>query len=427
VSGRRLLVVSWPYPPAPSVGGNRWLALSRYLRERGHDVTILTTAMFGSLPDDAAEQVVRAHDLAGSDVVRRGLRRAPLSAGDGAAPPAAKPSGLLTKVVVPDAWLLSWAPFAVRAARSIVAERRIDCLVTTTPYESTHLVAFGLGRGRPAWVADFRDGWSFESHRPPFPTAAQRALDSRLERAVATRADRVVGATMPIVEDFRERLGVDAAHVANGWDPDVAPAEGGHAAPELTPGRVTLLHTGTLSGGWGRDPRPLFDALELLASRRPRVAERLEVLLVGRTTPDLERLLAGAGLGRLVRTSGHVTRAASLELQRRADALLLVTAARNRGEATGKLFEYLGAGRPILALADGNEAARIVRETQTGVTVPPDDPAAIADALEVLVERGLPHAGDSSLLAPYVYPAPALAMEAEIERAIAQRGRRASA
>jgi glycosyltransferase involved in cell wall biosynthesis len=330
-------------------------------------------------------------------------------------------------VVVPDAWLLSWVPFAARAARRVVAERGIDCLVTTTPYESTHLIGFGLGRRRPAWVADFRDGWSFESHRPPFPTAAQRALDRRLERAVVTRADRVVGATMPIVEDFRERLGVDAAYVANGWDPGVAPRDGADATPELTPGRVTLLHTGTLSGAWGRDPRPLFDALELLASRRPAVAERLEVLLVGRTTPDVERLLAGGRLGSLVRASGHVTRAASLELQRRADALLLVTAARNRGEATGKLFEYLGAGRPILALAEGNEAARIVRETGTGMTVAPDDPAAIADALELLVERGLPHGGDSSRLAPYLYPAPAVAMEDEIERAIAQRGRRASA
>jgi glycosyltransferase involved in cell wall biosynthesis len=427
VSGRRLLVVSWPYPPAPSVGGNRWLALSKYLRQRSHDVTILTTGMFGSLPDDAAEQVLRAHDLAGSSVVRRGLRRTPLSGGDGGAPPAAKPSGLLTKVVVPDAWLLSWVPFAVRAAWRVVAERRIDCVITTTPYESTHLVAFGLGRRRPAWVADFRDGWSFEPHRPPFPTAAQGALDRRLERAVVTSADRVVGATLPIVEDFRERLGVDAAYVPNGWDPGVAPPEGGDPAPELTPGRVTVLHTGTLSGAWGRDPRSLFDALELLASRRPRVAERLELLLVGRVEPDLERLLAGGRLGPLVRAAGHVTRAASLDLQRRADALLLVTAARNRGEATGKLFEYLGAGRPILALAEGNEAARIVRETQTGITVPPDDPGAIADALEALVERGLPRAGDSSLLAPYVYPAPALAMEGEIERAIAQRGRRPSA
>jgi glycosyltransferase involved in cell wall biosynthesis len=420
--------VSWPYPPAPSVGANRWLALAKYLRARGHDVTVLTTDMFGSRPEDGAEQVVRAHDLGGAGWVRAALRRAPMSGpGESVAPPEARPAGLLTKVVVPDAWLLSWAPFAARAARRVVRDRAIDCIVTTTPYESAHLIPLVLGPSRPPWLADFRDGWTFEPHRPPFPTAAQRGLDLRLERAVATRADRVVGATVPIVDDFRARLGVDAAHVPNGWDPELAPSEDVPRADELAPGRVTLLHTGTLSGQWGRDPGPLFDALERVVTRTPAVAGRLELLLVGGVGTEVEQLVAGRGLDGLVRMTGHVARSTSLDLQRQADALLLVTAPGNRAEATGKLFEYLGAGRPILALAAGNEAARIVRETQTGVTVPPDDPEAIASALHDLVEHGLPRTTDRSLMESYVYPAPALAMENEIERAIAQRGRRATA
>ena len=53
---RRVLVVSWPYPPVPSVGGNRWLAMSKYLREMGHDVTVFTTSAFGALPDDGASR-----------------------------------------------------------------------------------------------------------------------------------------------------------------------------------------------------------------------------------------------------------------------------------------------------------------------------------------------------------------------------------
>ena len=205
---RRVLVVSWPYPPVPSVGGNRWLAITRHLREWGHDVTILTTSMFGARPEDGPERVVRTYDLAGGTVVRKLLSRPALGNTGGERPPAeTEAPALLSKVLVPDAWVASWVPFAAAAARRLVRERAIECVVTTVPYESAHLIPFVLGRRRPAWVADFRDGWSFEPHRPPFPTAPQRALDAWLERQVVLRADRVLAATLPIAEDFRARYG----------------------------------------------------------------------------------------------------------------------------------------------------------------------------------------------------------------------------
>ena len=86
-----------------------------------------------------------------------------------------------------------------------------------------------------------------------------------------------------------------------------------------------------------------------------------------------------------------MTRDESLRIQRGADALLLVTG-HNRSEATGKLFEYLASGRPILALAEGNEAARIVRETGTGVAVGGADPAGLRAALAALADGALERA-----------------------------------
>ena len=96
-------------------------------------------------------------------------------------------------------------------------------MITTSAYESTHLVGLALGRGRPAWIADFRDGWTFHPWKPRFPTAVQRRLDRWLEQRVVTTADRVVVVERPVGEDFRTRLGVDAAYVPNGWDPELAP------------------------------------------------------------------------------------------------------------------------------------------------------------------------------------------------------------
>jgi glycosyltransferase involved in cell wall biosynthesis len=108
-------------------------------------------------------------------------------------------------------------------------------------------------------------------------------------------------------------------------------------------------------------------------------------------------------------------------LQRDADALLLLTSVGHASQATGKLFEYLTAGRPIIALARGNEAARIVSETSTGLTVAPNDPEAIADALLAAADGRLAAAYDPHGLDQYVYPAPAEAFAAEIERVLEWR------
>ena len=116
---------------------------------------------------------------------------------------------------------------------------------------------------------------------------------------------------------------------------------------------------------------------------------------------------------------GTLSRAQALALQRAADALVLLTS-RNAGEATSKLYEYLASGRPVLALATGNEAARIVAETGAGVTVDPTDVPGIAAALR-RVAAGTLHAGGERDLGRYVYPGPAAAMSELIDAALSER------
>jgi glycosyltransferase involved in cell wall biosynthesis len=419
---RHVLVVVYPYPPMPSSGSNRWLAMAKYLRRLGHEVTLLTTSAFGTLNDEREAGVVRVPDLTASPRLRKAFRRPPLPGSDGTPAVHEPPPDVLMRVLVPDPYVVSWTPRVAWTARRLVRERRIDCVVTSSPYESTHLVGLVLSRDTP-WIADFRDGWCLDPWRPPFYVRAQSALDARLERMVVTRADRVLAATRPIAEDFRSRLRVEATYVPNGWDPDLHAEVDSAAPPPLAGDRVSIVHTGLLLGGWGRDPGPLMQALRRLVDENPEAAGKLELVLVGRADPEEGRLLAAYGLENFVRRTGHVPRPAALALQRRADVLLLVTS-RNPSEATGKLFEYLTAGRPILALADGNEAARIVSETRTGVVVPPDDVDAISGALRDAVAGRLALAYAPRNLDAFVYPAPAEAVEAEIELAIARRAAR---
>ena len=420
---RRILVVSYPYPPMPTVGGNRWLAMARYLREMGHHVTILTTSAFGSLPDDAEHDVVRSADLVAAPWLRRLMRRPPLPEAGEALPIDTPPSRLITGVAVPDPYVLTWVPGAIVAVRRLLRRAHFNAIVTTSAYESAHLVPMALGRTRPAWVADFRDGWTYDPWKPPFPTRAQRSLDLRLERRVVRTAERVAAVELPVAEDFRARLGVDAAHVPNGWDPALEAELATAEPPPLDPRRASLVHTGKLSGDWGRHPGTLFQAMARLQERSPELAGRVELVLAGRLDRDEQELIEGLALGDMVRHVGQLSRAEAIALQRRADGLLLLTSPDLVWELPGKFFEYLSAGRPILALADGNEAARMVQETGTGVTVPPQDVEAVTEALGRLARGELAGEHSPTGTERYVYPAPAEEMMREIEAALAARDR----
>ncbi|MGN6189378.1 MAG: glycosyltransferase [Conexibacter sp.] len=431
--GRRILVVSYYFPPTATVGGHRWHAMCRHLRRLGHETTVITTAAEAAGPEDAELDVVRVADLVASPVLRRLLRRPPLPAVSAGAPdrgaPLEKPApALLTRVVAPDSYLVSWAPAALAATRRLIREREVDVVVTTGPPHSTHAIGLLLGRWRPLWVADFRDGWGFEPLGEAWPTAPQRAFDRLLERRVVERADAVLGATRPIADDLAARLGGRASWVPNGWDPDRAPvddpARGAGGAAGAPNGVVRLLHTGKLSGPRGRDPRPLFAALRALRAE-PSAEGRREVrlALAGGMDADDERLIAESGLGDAIEQLGVLDRRAVVTAQREADALLLLTALRrNVSEATGKVFEYLASGRPILALAHDNEAARIVAETGTGLVVPPDDEQAILGALRQLADGRLARGYAPRELERFTYPGPARLVLDAIAQAERARG-----
>jgi glycosyltransferase involved in cell wall biosynthesis len=417
VTPRRLLIVSYFHPPFPAAGGSRWVAMTRHLRALGHSVTILAGDAWGCLPDDEKLDVVRVGDLRSVKPLRRVLRRGRLAVAgdlDVTEPPS---TALLTKIFVPDAQIVSWLPRLVTAIRRLLEPGDVDCIVTTSPPESAHVAGLLLGARRPAWIADFRDGWRFEPLRPAFPTAPQRALDAWLERRVIETAEISVAATRPIASDFERRLGAGVTWVPNGWDP-ASPVSDTHPHHARKSGELTLVHTGALSGAWGRDPEPLLRAL--LAVRAEGGRTTLRLVHAGRLTTDERALIARIGVVELMEHLGTLDRPSTLALQRSADALLLLTS-RNTSEATSKIFEYLAAGRPIVALAQGNEAERIVRETCSGIAVPPDDCGAIAAALRQVLSGELARAYAPKGVERFMYPHLAETMAELVETAIQRR------
>ena len=395
---RSLLLVAQLAPPSNLVAARRVAGMTKYLARLGHSVTVLTSLASGSGPIDGAEEVVRTRDALLS---RLNWRRGHFSALAGSQGDVSyKPPSRLASVVVPDLGLATWLPFALPCALSLARRRRFDCVVTTSPPQSAHLVGLALRRRGLPWIAEFRDGWTFEPPRDPWPLGVQRSLDERLERHVVERADAVVGVTTPIVADLEARLGANAELITNGFDPDEALPER-EADPLLALNRHSFVHTGRM--GLSRvTPRPLLEALRLLKQEEREVWERLEIVFAGSLTEEERELLAAPDLDGTVRATGWVERPRALRLQRAADALLLLTeGASRRSVATGKLYEYLLAGRPVLVLGEETEAARIVAETGSGFATSASDSRAIAEALKQLVEGERPRNHDSQAIDRY--------------------------
>jgi glycosyltransferase involved in cell wall biosynthesis len=406
----RLLLVAYYYPPQNIIGARRPAALAKWLRRRGHEVTVLTSVQSGPGPDPGPSRLVRTRDLLATRLNWRGQSLEVVTGEREAAwDPGANFWGA---IFVPDVQLISWVPFALESALRLHRRHHFDAVITTSPLESAHLAGAALQHRGVPWVADLRDGWRFEAPREEWPLGVQRRFDDALERYVVRSADAVVTVSEPLAADLRCRHGIAVETITNGFDPD--DGEGGAATPPATttPGKLVLAHTGGL--GRERTLRPVLEGLARIAQEEPGLADRVELVLAGTQTAAEQELYATPAFAPFVRHVGFVPRPASIALQRAADVLVLVTSGSRTGEATGKLFEYLAAGRPILVLGAGSAAGSIVTGASAGLAIPTQDARAAEQALRTILAGGLP-APAAEARARFAYPALAARYEDLLE------------
>lgn len=374
----RILLVAYYYPPIPGGGSQRPRWMARRLADLGHDVTVLAAGYGGTDPGDGVHRVPDpSHNRN-----RRGPRILQWLAVR-LAVEAANRGGWPVSVYTP------WRRRAVAAARALHARAPFDLLLATYPPAETLEVGLELaGAGGPPLVADLRDGLLFEpieaSRLRRYP--AVRRHYRRIEDAVLERAAGIAAAH-PGHAGYLLRRGAagPVAAIPNGWDPadlaDLPPVR-------LDPPARHLVHAGGMAAS---DPdcdvAPVAAALEVVAGGgRGRSPLRLHQL--GRLTARESRRLGGLRAAGVLVDHGVVDRRRCLAFERAADALLLVASPRRPSVAPGKLFEYLPAGPPVLAVATGGFAAEILRDTGCGVTVAPDDPCALQVALGAVASGG---------------------------------------
>lgn len=282
---------------------------------------------------------------------------------------------------------LYWALRIVPVARRSIQQEQIDVVLTTVPPWSALLTGALLRRltGRP-WVADFRDPWT-ENEFTYTPTPRRRRFDELLERRLLDRADAVVSVTPPWLEGLRRKTRkADKPFVLipNGWDrddfPDLAAVQAGLPPPVTADGRIVLLHPGSAYQG---EPLPLLAALDLLAAEGVAL-DRLCFHFIGYVHPEDRQAIAASPHAHLFRLDPQrVPHDQALQLMREAHVLLLLR--KGPGASSGKVFEYMMAGRPVLTIgSETGVAADMVRRCGIGCIVDPNDPERLAQVLRLI-------------------------------------------
>lgn len=404
----KILIVSWYFPPFNTMGALRIGTLASDLLGRGHDVRIVTGRDLAEQPtlpaDFPKERVCRTPHF---DIdalpklvqrIRTSLTRkrgAARSAASGAASGkiitggalGGNSTGALGKLLFwyhqilafPDQ-RIGWYPRAVKGGHAFLGSWRPDIVFASAPPFTTLFVGRTLARRLSVpWIAEYRDRWIEDQYEnlSPWRLWIERRMENRLLRGVSG----LVTVSDPWADDYRKRLGKPVSVVTNGFDAAEFPAEFDRGTPD--PSILRIVYTGILYGD-KRDPSALFEALSRMGDK----AAPVRVEFYGARRDLINRFMAPHGIEHLVEVHDRVSYRDSVRLQMQADVLLLMqwNDPREKGNVPGKLFEYIGARRPVLGLGlESGVPARLLAERGAGRVT--NDPAEIARLIEGWIEE----------------------------------------
>ena len=264
---------------------------------------------------------------------------------------------LRANLFVPDG-RVGWVPFAEKAALKRIAQGDIDVLVTTGPPHSTHLAGLAVAQktGIP-WLADLRDPWTNVYYNQQLPRSARtKARDLALETSVLNAATAITVVSPGMADEFGPRAKRTEV-IYNGYDAEDIPENRPTPYPDFS-----LSHIGNFFPSM--ESTGLVEALARLLKEEPGFADDFKMRFTGLLDPQVHNRFIEAGLGNHIVVNKPVPHAeAVLEMMRASVLLFSIPAEGNvRAMVTGKIFEYLATGLPILALGDANSGAGEVLE-----------------------------------------------------------------
>ena len=400
---KRLLIITYYWPPTGGSGVQRWVKFSKYLPEFGWQPIVYTPANPEQLARDesllkdipACAEVIKTHITEPYELYRRLTGG---KAGQEVNPVNAQQKTWKQRLslwirgncFIPDP-RVGWVRPSVRFLKKYLREHPVDTVVTTGPPQSVHLIGLRLKKALGLrWIADFRDPWTemFYYKHLGLSAAADRR-HRRLEQAVLDGADKIISVSPPVAADFQARTKTPVVLITNGFDEDDFAGSGkigfkssGGVPPEppasqssdgespcggVVRKEIRLVHTGLFAADG--NPLNLWDALAERCAADPDFRARLQIRLAGKVDAAITDAIRARGLGDNLFELGYLPHDETVREQRAADFLLLPL--RREPEYAkvlpGKIFEYLAARRPVLGIGqEDGAAASVLRDAAAG-------------------------------------------------------------
>ncbi|MCX6286441.1 MAG: glycosyltransferase family 4 protein [Bacteroidetes bacterium] len=378
---KRVLIITYYWPPSGGAGVQRWLKFVKYLRRFNWEPVIYTPEnpefpeTDHSLAKDVPEnlEVIKQPIWEPYDTYKKLLGRKKEEKINAAFLSEKKKNSILENLSVwirgnffiPDARKF-WIRPSIKFLLNYLEKNPVSAVISTGPPHSMHLIAMEISnRMNLSWLADFRDPWTnIDFYKDLKLTARADAFHKKLEKQVLSRADVVTVISRSMAEDCRNLYERRYEVITNGYDAQ----DTDHGDPAEIDKKFSIAHIGTLVST--RNPETLWIALQELIAENPAFAGDLEIKLVGKVDYKVMEAIEQRGLTSFVRKIDYMPHDKVVKCQQQSRVLLLII--NNTPNAkmilTGKFFEYLAARRPILCLgpADG-DAAAILFETNAGL------------------------------------------------------------
>ena len=400
---KKVLVVSYYFPPMGLSGVQRTQKFVKYLPQFGWLPTVLTIsraeylAFDPSLLDELPEEVeiLRTASADVLSLMRLLTNNRQDKQGGIGVVPSERVRGLFHMMsqffFIPDN-KIGWLPFALSKGNRLLLNEHFDLIYSSAPPYTCHLIACALKslRGVPL-VLDFRDDWT-QNQFIVYPTFVHKIANGMLEREVLQRASAIISTNELMSSNLQKRHPLIKSErfkvISHGFDPDDF-GRADNIEEECDPPIESIegrKFTITYTGSFYERITPLYFLLALreILDENPDFADQIKALFVGMFREENEALVQKLKLQDVVEVVAYVKHRESVNYLMESDLLWMMVGKGKLSQtiSAGKLYEYIGSRKPILACVPrGGVDARVVRSTGNGMVVPPDDVQAIKGAL----------------------------------------------
>ncbi|MCQ2173571.1 MAG: glycosyltransferase [Bacteroidales bacterium] len=388
---KRVLIITYYWPPTGGSGVQRWVKFAKYLPQMGWQPVIYTPENPERLAVDESllKEIPSCVEVLKTRIWEPySLYRKLFRGGTEVNPVNSIKGGWKKRLAgwirgncfVPDP-RVGWVKPSVRYLRKYLEEHPVDTIVTTGPPHSMHLIGRELHRQTGIrWIADFRDPWTEIFYFKHLTLSKRSERKHRcLEQSVLDEADAIVSVSPPVQDDFRKKTDTPVHLVTNGYDACDFPDTRDTSENRF----FTVVHTGLFAS----DGNPLFlwDELARKCMKDPEFREKLRIRLIGKTDRQILDAVYDRRMGDNLENPGYLSHTETVRQQRSAGVLILPL--RQEPEygkvLPGKIFEYLAARRPVLGIGQKNGAAAwILKDCRAGEMLEWDDREGIRRFIE---------------------------------------------